>query len=83
VCDEAGVSLAATLSTSAGSNIDASERPALTDPTMTERAKADIERSIDTCEAVDCPNLIVTVGPEQSGIDRTTQFEAIRGSSTR
>lgn len=77
VCNEAGVSLAATLSAGAGSNIEEHREPAMTDPDSAEQAKADIERSIDACELVDCPNLIVTVGPEQSGIDRATQFETV------
>lgn len=75
--DDAGVSIAATLSAGAGSTIEDCEVPALTDPIHADTAIEDIERSIDVCEAVDCPTLIVTVGPDQDGFDRSTQFESI------
>lgn len=76
-CDDAGVSLAATLSAGAGSTIEDREAPAMTDPECTDLAIEDVERSIDVCESVGCPNLIVTVGPDQHGIDRSVQREAI------
>lgn len=76
-CEDAGVSVAATLSAGAGSNIEDSDQPAMTNPADRDRAIADIERSIDFCETLGCPNLIVTVGPDQNGIDRSTQYDAI------
>lgn len=76
-CDDAGVSLAATLSGGAGSNIEDVDAPSMTDPECRERAVNDIERSIDACESVGCPNLIVTVGPEQSDFEQSAQRTAI------
>lgn len=76
-CDEAGLSLAATLSAGAGSNIEKSTESAMTNPDDTEQAIADIRRSIDVCASVNCPNLIVTVGPNQNGLDRSVQRELV------
>ena len=76
-CDDADISLAATLSAGAGSNIDDAEAPALTDPESQDVAIADIERSINACESGGCPNLIVTAGPEQNGLDRSVQRDAV------
>lgn len=77
VCDEAGVSLAATLSTGAGSVIENRDVAAMTDPDCTEEAIEDVRRSIDVCESVGCPNLIVTTGPDRDGLDRSAQRTAI------
>lgn len=77
VCEDAGVSVAATLSAGAGSNIEDSDAPAMTNPEDRDQAISDIKRSIDFCETLGCQNLIVTVGPDQTGIDRSTQYDAI------
>lgn len=76
-CGEADIELVSTLSAGAGSNIDEHDAPALTDPDCKDIAINDIERSIDACEAVECPNLIVTVGPDQDGIARSVQHATI------
>jgi hydroxypyruvate isomerase len=76
-CEDAGVSVAATLSAGAGANIEDPDAPAMTNPEDRDQAIADVERSIDFCETLGCQNLIVTVGPDQNGIDRSTQYDTI------
>ena len=66
-CDRAGIELAAMLG---------SDAP-LTDPGGTDAAVRDVERSIERATEVGCPNLIITVGPEQDDYDRDTQHDAI------
>lgn len=76
-CDDANVSLAATLSAGSGSNIEDADAPAMTDPDCRDQVIGDIERSIDACESVGSPNLIVTVGPVQGDLERSVQRNAI------
>ena len=66
-CADAGVDLAAMLG---------SDAP-LTDPHGTDAAVRDLERSIEAAAEAGCPNLIVTVGPEQEGHSRDEQHDAI------
>ncbi|WP_254274584.1 hydroxypyruvate isomerase family protein [Haloarcula marina] len=67
VCADADVELAAMLGADAP----------LTDPASTDDAVHDLERSIEVAAEFGCPNLIVTVGPEQAAIDRDAQHDAI------
>ena len=76
-CNDADVSLAATLCAGGGSTIEDRDAPAMTDPDRTDEVIEDIKRSIDACESIGCPNLIATVGPDRNGIDRTAQRESI------
>lgn len=66
-CEAADVDLAAMLG---------SDAP-LTDPDGTDAAVRDMEDSIDVAAEIGCPNLIVTVGPEQDDASRDSQHEAI------
>lgn len=66
-CEEYDVELAAMLG---------SDAP-LTDPDRTSAAVRDLEESIEVASDLGCPNLIVTVGPDQDDVDRDTQHEAI------
>ncbi|MFC6825296.1 hydroxypyruvate isomerase family protein [Halopelagius fulvigenes] len=77
VCNDEGLSLAATLSAGGGSTVEDHSAPAMTHPDCTDEVIEDLRRSIDTCERVGCPNLIATVGPDQNGIDRTVQRENV------
>lgn len=76
-CEDTGVSLAAMLSAGAGSVIEDRDVPAMTDSDCTDTVIEDIERSIDACKSVGCPNLIVTTGPDKEEIDRSVQHENI------
>lgn len=49
----------------------------LTDPAASEETIATVEESIDTAKRLGCPSLIVTTGPNQEGIDRATQRQAV------
>lgn len=49
----------------------------LTDPDGIDEAVETIRESIETAEALEIPTLIATTGPDQDGLDRTTQHEAI------
>ncbi|WP_416841746.1 TIM barrel protein [Haloferax sp. DFSO52] len=49
----------------------------LTDPTGTDAAVHDLERSIEVATEIGCSNLIVTVGQEQGDVDREAQHDSI------
>lgn len=66
-----------TLAAGAGSTIGDESAPALVRPGDHEEVVRDIERSIEATARFDGSTLIVTVGPEQSDLDRTVQHLAI------
>lgn len=75
-CDNAGVNLIATVSIGAGGVI-ADAGPAMTNPDTEATAIEDIRKSIELCESLNCPNLILTLGPEQQQIERSAQRETV------
>lgn len=75
-CNAADLKVVATLSAGAGGSINEAAN-ALTNPDCTTTAVADIERSIEVAENINCPNLIVTVGPEQADVERSRQRDQI------
>lgn len=50
---------------------------AMTDPAQRETVVEDIEDSIEVAQRLDCPNLIVLVGPEIDGLTREEMFDSI------
>lgn len=66
-CEEWDVDLAAMLGSGAP----------ITDPDGTSAAVRDLEESIEVASDLGCPNLIVTVGPDQDDVARDAQHEAI------
>lgn len=50
---------------------------ALTNPDQIEKAVTNIRESIETAETYNCPNLIITVGPEQDSVPRSKQQDSI------
>lgn len=61
--DERGLSLAAMAANTEQARPEDHQR-AMTDPSQRSAVVSDIERSIKTAKRLDCPNLIVLVGPE-------------------
>lgn len=49
----------------------------LTDPNATDEAVETMRKSIETAEALEIPTLIATTGPDQDGLDQSTQHDAI------
>jgi len=74
---EQGVHIAGVLAGGAGSTIEDQDAPALVDPDDHDTAVADLERSLEAAADLDADVLIVTVGPDQDGLDRNTQRGAI------
>lgn len=74
--DEHELSFAATLAAGVGSSIEEGS-PAMTDPTHRTQAIKDIKQSIETAAALDCRNIIVTVGAEQKDISRECQRHSV------
>lgn len=75
-CADAGLTVAGTLARGGGRTIEGGDF-ALTDPDTRDTVVDDIEASVEAAADLDASSLIVTVGPEQEGLDRETQRESI------
>ncbi|MFB6295904.1 MAG: TIM barrel protein [Halobacteriales archaeon] len=73
--DEHGVGLVSTGAGGVAANTGTAG-PAMTDPDLTGEAVADIEEALDLAGDV-VENMVITVGPDQEGIERAVQRNAI------
>lgn len=71
-----GIDIATSLTVGVAANTGG-EGESITDPSLHERAVADIERSIDMGVELGAENLIVTVGPERDELPPGTEHRAI------
>ncbi len=75
-CDEHGVDWTSTGAGGAAGNVGDLDAPSITDPGYHDDAVAAIEETCATVgEHVDC--VVVTVGPDQTGVERATQTSAV------
>ena len=75
-CDEHDVAIASTTCVGVAANTGASG-PSITDPSLHEKAVADVEHSLDLAADVDAEALIVTVGPERDDLPPGAEHRAI------
>lgn len=70
--DETGLDIVSITAYGSG-NVMLDEGPSLVNPEHAEVVVDDLERSIDVAERIDCPNLILTVGPDLETVPRSEQ----------